>query len=69
MVYNIMRELNVNDIEQVHGGMTVGEGIAAVGGVIGIAAAAPIIGTVATIAGLGGMIGIAVMDIVDTLTK
>ena len=64
-----MQELNASDVQQVSAGMSVGEGIAAVGAVIAIGAAAPVVGTVAAVAGLGGMIGITIIDIAYTLSK
>ena len=63
-----MRELNVNEIESVNGGLSVAEGLGAIAGVIGIAAAAPIIGSIAVVAGLGGMIAAVAIDITQTLT-
>lgn len=64
-----MEELNICEVEQVSGGMSVGEGIAAVGTVIAIGAVAPVIGTFAAAAGLAGMIGIAVIDVYSTLSQ
>ncbi|MDO6477642.1 hypothetical protein Q4520_19640 [Alteromonas sp. 1_MG-2023] len=63
-----MRELSEDELHIVNGAMSVGEGIAAIGGVIGIAAVAPIVGTTVVIAGLAGMIGIAAVDIATSLT-
>lgn len=64
-----MRELNVNEIEQVNGGLTVSEGLGAVAGVIGIAAAAPIVGTIGAVAGLAGIIGLVGLDIYNTASR
>jgi len=47
--------------------MTAGEGIAAVGGVIAIAASGVVLAPVAVGAGLLGIIGITVIDIISSL--
>ncbi|MBO9492306.1 hypothetical protein J7384_18235 [Endozoicomonas sp. G2_1] len=64
-----MRELNVNEIKQVNGGLTPTEGLGAVGATIAVVAAASTVGTVAVVAGLAGIIGIVAIDIASSISR